>query len=255
MKIVVIGGNGLVGRQIVALLNERGHEAVAASRATGVDIVSGTGLDAALAGADVVVDASNSAAPYGEPSYDFFSQGARHLLAAEARAGVRHHVAISVVGTDRLRNSPYFRGKGAAEDMIRASGIPYTILHATQFYEFLLAIVEAGGVSGQALRLSPAYIQPVASTDVAEAMVQIALDPPRNTTLEMAGPERERMSDIVKRFLNDLESPVDVLIDEHAPYFGAVLEEHSLVPCDTAHRCPVGFATWLQGSEYAKANW
>lgn len=255
MKIVVIGGNGLVGRQIVALLNERGHEAVAASRATGVDIVSGTGLDAALAGADVVVDASNSAAPYGEPSYDFFSQGARHLLAAEARAGVRHHVAISVVGTDRLRNSPYFRGKGAAEDMIRASGIPYTILHATQFYEFLLAIVEAGGIADQALRLSPAYIQPVASRDVAEAMALIAVGPPLNATVEMAGPERERMCDIVSRFLGDMESPVEVVPDSRAPYFGAVLEETSLVPCAEARRCPVGFATWIRESEYARANW
>ncbi|MGN6479123.1 SDR family oxidoreductase [Luteibacter sp.] len=255
MKIVVIGGTGLVGRQVVDVLRADGHEAVAASRATGVNVVTGVGLDGALAGADVVVDASNSEAPYGEPSYEFFALAARNLLDAEARAGVGHHVSISVVGSDRQRHSPYFRGKAAAEDLIRASGIPYTILHATQFYEFLLAIVEAGGVSDQALRLSPAYIQPVASTDVAEALARIAVNPPRNMTLEIAGPELERMSDIVQRFLSGLESPVEVVIDERAPYFGAVLEERSLVPCEAAHRCPVGFEAWLRESEYAKANW
>lgn len=255
MKIVVIGGTGLVGRQVVGLLRAAGHEAVAASRATGVNIVTGVGLDGVLEGADVVVDASNAAAPYGEPSFEFFNLGARHLLGAEARAGVRHHVSISVVGTDRLRGSPYFRGKAAAEDTIRASGIPYTILHATQFYEFLLEIVEAGGVEAQSLRLSPAFIQPVASRDVAEALVAIALSGPLNGTFELAGPDRERMSEIVRRFLEDVESPYEVVVDPHAPYFGAVLEETSLVPCAQARTCAVGFTTWLKESEYARASW
>lgn len=255
MNIVVIGGNGLVGRQVVQRLRAAGHEAVAASRATGVDIMTGAGMSAVLAGADVVVDATNSEPPYGEPSYDFFSTGARHLLEAEAIAGVRHHVSISVVGTDRLRASPYFRGKAAAEDMIRASGTPYTILHATQFYEFLLAIVEAGGVAEQALRLSPAYIQPVASSDVAEALALIATGAPLNATIEMAGPQRERLSDIVQRFLEGVEAPYEIIADPDAVYFGAVLEETSLVPCASARTCPVDFATWLEKSEYARASW
>jgi uncharacterized protein YbjT (DUF2867 family) len=255
MRIVVIGGTGLVGRQVVALLAARGHEAIAASRATGVDIVTGAGLHEVLRDVQVVIDASNSEAPYGDSSYGFFSAGARHLLAAEAEAGVRHHVSISVVGADRLRSSPYFRGKAAAEDMIRASGIPYTILHATQFYEFLLAIVEASGVAAQALRLSPAYIQPVASRDVAEALAQIACARPLNATVELAGPERERLSVIVKRFLEDIESPYEVVVDAAEPYFGAVLEESSLIPCAAAQTCAVGFATWLHESEYARAHW
>jgi uncharacterized protein YbjT (DUF2867 family) len=254
MNIVVVGGNGLVGRNIVRKLREDGHDVRVASRRTGVDIISGAGLEAALAGADVVVDATNAVAPYGESSYEFFTIGTANLLAAEKRAGVGHHVSISVVGTERLADSPYFRGKAQAEAMIRDSGIPFTILHATQFYEFLLAIVEAA-VANQALRLSPAYIQPVASTDVADAMALLAEGPPLNATIEMAGPERERMSEIVKRFLEDVEAPFEVVTDAAALYFGATLDEGSLVPCEEARLCPVGFTTWLHGSEYARASW
>ncbi|MGF6495937.1 uncharacterized protein YbjT (DUF2867 family) [Luteibacter sp. 621] len=254
MKIVVIGGNGLVGRQVVALLRGDSHDVTSASRSTGVDIISGAGLDAALAGAEVVVDASNAAPPYGEASYAFFATGARNLLHAGRRAGVGHHVSISVVGTDRLDDSPYFRGKAHAEAMIRGSGVPYTILHATQFYEFLLAIVEAA-VTEQVLRLSPAFIQPVASSDVAEAMAAIAVDSPINASLELAGPERERMSDLVRRFVGDMESPFDVISDPAALYFGARVDEASLVPRRDARCCTMPFNTWLRRSEYARANW
>ncbi|UPG95162.1 SDR family oxidoreductase [Luteibacter aegosomatissinici] len=254
MNIVVIGGHGLVGRQVAALLRNDGHNVTAASRVTGVDIVTGAGLDDVLAGAHVVVDASNAEPPYGEPSYAFFTTGARHLLDAEQRAGVKHHVSISVVGTDRLESSPYFRGKAHAEAMIRASGVPYTILHATHFYEFLLAIVEAA-IADQVLRLSPALIQPVASSDVAEAMAAIAVGEPFNATLELAGPERERMSDLVRRFVGDMESPFDVVTDPGAPYFGALLDDGSLVPRAEARCCTMPFNTWLRRSEYARANW
>ena len=254
MNIVVIGGTGLVGRNIVHKLRDEGHDVIPASRSTGVDIITGEGLVGALAGRNVVVDASNAEAPFGEDSYAFFTTGTRNLLAAAVRAGVNHYVSISVVGTERLVDSSYFRGKAEAEAMIRTSGVPYTILHATQFHEFLVMIVEAA-VANQILRLSPAWIQPVASSDIANAMAIIATEEPYNGTIELAGPERERMSDLVRRFVGDMEAPFEVVADPTAPYFGAMLSDDSLVPCGDARRCTIGFDAWLKRSEYARANW
>lgn len=254
MNIVVIGGNGLVGKNIVRRLRAKGHAVLPASRTTGVDIITGKGLDDALTDAEVVVDASNSPILEGEAPFDFFRTAGVNLLAAEARAGVKHHVALSVVGTERLADSPYFRGKACQERLIRDSGMPFTIVHATQFYEFLLEIVELS-VYQQTLRLSPAYIQPVASADVAAAMAEIATRPPLNATMELAGPDRERLSEIVQRFLTEIEAPYDVVTDAQAPYFGARLDDASLVPGADAHVCSTGFGAWISQSEYWGANW
>ncbi|MET3651981.1 SDR family oxidoreductase [Dyella japonica] len=254
MKIVVVGGHGLVGGNIVRRLKADGHDVSAASRRTGVDIVTGAGLDDALAGAEVLVDASNSPELEGPAPFEFFSKAIDNLLAAEVRAGVKHHVMVSVVGTDRLDDSPYFRGKALQEARIRASGLPFTIVHATQFYEFLLQIVELS-VYEQSLRLSPAYIQPVASADVAVAMAQLAVQPARNAVIEMAGPDRERLSELIQRFLTEIEAPYDVITDANAPYFGAVLAEDSLLPGGNTHVCAMGFGAWLNQSEYWGANW
>jgi len=254
MKIVVVGGHGLVGANIVRRLKADGHDVCAASRRTGVDIVTGAGLADVLVGADVLVDASNSPVLEGPAPLEFFSKAIDNLLAAEIHAGVKHHVMVSVVGTDRLDDSPYFRGKARQEAKIRASGLPFTIVHATQFYEFLLHIVELS-VYEQSLRLSPAYIQPVASADVAVAMAELAVQPPHNAVIEMAGPDRERLSELIQRFLTEIEAPYDVITDAQAPYFGAVLAEDSLLPGDNAHVCAMGFGAWLNQSEYWGANW
>ena len=254
MKIVVIGGNGLVGRNVVRRLRAGGHEVTAASRSTGVDIITGVGLDDVLVGADVVVDVSNSPKLEGDAPLAFFQTAGVNLLRAEAAAGVKHHVSLSVVGTDRLVDSPYFVGKAMQEAMIQRSGIPYTILHATQFYEFLLRIVELS-VYEQELSLSPAYIQPVASADVAVAMAELAVQPARNRMIEMAGPDRVRLSEIIQRFLTEIEAPYDVVTDPLAPYFGATLKEDSLLPHDGAHLCTTSFPAWIHQSEYCGADW
>jgi len=254
MKIVVVGGTGLLGRHIVRRLRAGGHDVVPASRATGVDIITGAGLAESMVDADVVIDASNSPVFEGSESFDFFRVAIENLLDAEAKAGVKHHVAISVVGTHRLDDSPYFRGKAWQERAIRASGIPFTIVHATQFFEFLLQIIELS-VYDQALRLSPAYIQPVASADVAVAMAELAIRLPRNVVIEMAGPERERLSELIQRFLAEVEAPYDVVTDALAPYFGAVLDDDSLLPGNGARVCPMGFGAWLSQSEYWGAHW
>jgi uncharacterized protein YbjT (DUF2867 family) len=254
MKLVVVGGTGLVGRNIVRRLRAGGHDVLPVSRASGVDIITGAGLAECMVNADVVIDASNSPVLEGPASFDFFRIAIANLLDAEAKAGVKHHVVLSVVGTDRLSDSPYFRGKAWQESALRASGIPFTIVHATQFFEFLLQIVEAS-VYDQALRLSPAYIQPVASADVAVAMAELAVRPPKNAVIEMAGPERERLCELIQRFLTELEAPYDVVTDELAPYFGAMLDDDSLLPRSDARVCSMGFGAWLNQSEYWGAHW
>lgn len=254
MKIVVVGGNGLVGRHVVRRLRAQRHEVVAASRATGVDIVTGEGLARALAGAEVVVDVSNSPVLEGEAPCDFFKAAIANLLEAEAAAGVQHHLALSVVGTGRLDDSPYFRGKAFQEARIRASGLPFTVLHATQFYEFLLDIVELS-VYDQALRLAPAYIQPVASADVAACLAELAVRRPLNAVIEMAGPERQCMPELIQRFLTQIEAPYEVIADAQAPYFGARLGRDSLLPGAAAHVCAMDFSAWLGQSEYWGADW
>jgi uncharacterized protein YbjT (DUF2867 family) len=254
MKIVVVGGNGLVGRNTVRRLRADGHDVRAASRSTGVDIITGDGLADVLFGAEVVIDASNSPELEGPAAFEFFKEGIDNLLRAECEAGVKHHVAVSIVGTDRLVDSPYFRGKAWQESVIRASGVPFTIVHATQFFEFLLEIVELS-VYDQTLRLAPSYIQPVASADVAAALANIAVRQPMNTVVEMAGPERQRLSEIIQRFLTEIEAPYEVVSDPVAPYFGATLGEDSLLPKEGARICSMGFAAWLNQSEYWGAGW
>jgi uncharacterized protein YbjT (DUF2867 family) len=231
MKIVVIGGSGLIGSKLVAKLRQRGHEVVAASPASGVDTITGQGLAEALAGTEVVVDVANSPSFQDEAVLEFFQTSGRNLLAAESAAGVRHHLALSVVGTDRLLESGYFRGKMAQEELIKASGIPYTIVRSTQFFDFLGGIADAA-TSGTAVRLSPAPVQPIASDDVADALAGFALAAPVNGTLEIAGPDRLPLAELVRQFLKVKQDPRVVVEDADARYFGALLNDRTLVPGD-----------------------
>jgi uncharacterized protein YbjT (DUF2867 family) len=246
MKIVVIGGSGLIGRKLVDRLAQRGHEVVAASPASGVDTLTGRGLAEALAGAQVVVDVSNSPSFQDEAVLNFFRTSGRNLLAAERSAGVRHHVALSVVGTDRLLESGYFRGKMAQEDLIKAGGIPYTIVRSTQFFDFLGGIADSG-TSGTAVRLSRAAVQPIASDDVADALAEFALAAPVNGTAEIAGPERLPLAELVRRFLKAKLDPRTVVEDADARYFGALLNDRTLVPADGPRIGRTHFDAWLAG--------
>ena len=247
MKILVIGGTGLIGSKLVRLLVERGHEAIAASPATGVNTITGEGLGAALAGVDTVVDVANSPSFEDKAVLEFFQTSGRNLLAAEARAGVRHHVALSVVGTQRLAESGYFRGKIAQEELIEAAGIPYTIVHSTQFFEFLGGIVQSGA-EGDRVRLSPAYVQPIASDDVALAMADAALAAPVNGVVEIAGPERVRLAELAQRYLARIGDPRSVQSDAGARYFGARLDDTTLVAAAGARLGAINFDTWFARS-------
>lgn len=254
MNIVVIGGRGLVGRNVVERLRSQDHRVSAASRSTGVDLISGRGLAESLVGADVVVDVSNSPTFDDMAAFEFFKTAIFNLLDAEKRAGVKHHVSLSVVGTGRLEASPYLRGKALQEHLIASSGIPFTIVHATQFYEFLLDIITYA-IGGQIIHLSPAYIEPVASDDVAATIARVAAEAPLNGSIEIAGPERGRMSELIQRFVRDMEAPYDVRTDVRAPYFGATLDEFALLPREDAERGELGFQAWFEQSEYARADW
>ena len=245
MKIVIIGGTGLIGSKLVAILRARGHEALAASPNSGVNTLTGEGLDAALAGADIVVDVANSPSFADDAVLEFFGTSGRTLLAAAARAGVRHHVALSVVGTDRLAESGYFRGKILQEELIRASGLPYTIVHSTQFFEFLGGIA-ASAAAGDTIRLSPAWIQAISSDDVALAMADITLGVPVGGIVEIAGPEKMRLSDLVQHYLSVKQDERTVVADPQARYFGATLEENTLVPGAGARLGAVRVDAWLQ---------
>lgn len=231
MMIVIIGGTGLIGAKTVDRLHRRGHEAIAASPGLGVDTLSGKGLAEPMVGAQVVVDLANSPSFEDEAVLTFFEASGRNLLAASAAAGVKHHVALSVVGTDRLLESGYFRGKLAQENLIKNSGIPYTIVRSTQFFEFLGSIAQAGTV-GQTVHVSPALVQPIAADDVADVMADIALAAPANGTLEIAGPERVRLDHLVRRFLSESKDSHEVVTDSEAPYFGLRLDDRSLGPGD-----------------------
>ncbi|WP_326540066.1 SDR family oxidoreductase [Pseudorhodoferax sp.] len=244
MKIVVIGGTGLIGSKLVALLKNRGHAVLAASPNTGVNTLTGEGLDAALAGAQVVVDVANSPSFADQAVLDFFQTSGRNLLAAEARAGVQHHVALSVVGTDRLQQSGYFRAKQAQEDLIEAGGIPWTIVQATQFLEFLGGIAQSAGAGGE-IRLSPAAIQPISSDDVAAVLADVALAAPLLGRLEIAGPERLRLAELVQRYLDLKQDGRRVVADPQALYFGAPLDDGTLVPAGQARLGSVTFAQWM----------
>ena len=233
MKIVVIGGTGLIGSKLVALLAAQGHEAVAASPGTGVNTLTGEGLAEALVGAEVVVDVSNSPSFEAAAVLEFFETSTRNLLAAEAVAGVRHHVALSVVGTERLPDSGYFRAKIAQEKLIESSSVPYSLVHATQFFEFVAGILDAA-TDGATVRLAHVLIQPIAADDVAAALLDVTLGEPRNGRVEVAGPERFRLDELGRRFLAERSDPRDVVTDPGATYFGAVLEEDTLVPLGDA---------------------
>jgi len=245
MKIVVIGGTGLIGSKLVSRLREQGHEAVAASPGTGVDTVTGQGLAEALAGAQVVVDVSN-APDWGDAAVmDFFQTSTRNILAAETAAGVGHHVALSVVGTERLQGSGYFRAKLAQEEAIKAAAIPSTILRATQFFEFIGRIADSSAHDGT-VSLPPLFFQPVAADDVAAALADIAQGAPVNGTVELAGPERFRLDEFVRRYLSATSDPRQVVTDARAPYYGLqVSDEHALVPGDDPRIGATRFADWL----------
>ncbi len=245
MKIVVIGGTGLIGSKTVAILRQGGHEVVAASPNTGVNSLTGEGLKEALAGAQVVIDLAKSPSFEDKAVLEFFEISGRNLLAAEAAAGVRHHVALSIVGTDRTPDNGYFRAKVAQERLIVSSGIPYTIIRSTQFMEFLSGIA-ASSADGDILRISPGLFQPIAADDVAAAVAEVARAAPRNGILEIAGPERAPFNEVVSRYLKAIGDPRQVVSDPDAPYFGGRVEEYSLVPTGEARLGRIGFDEWLR---------
>ncbi len=247
MKIVVIGGTGLIGSKTVAILRHGGHEVVAASPKSGINTITGEGLKEAMAGAQVVIDLANSPSFEDKAVLEFFETSGRNVLAAEAAAGVQHHVALSIVGTDRSPDSGYFRAKVAQERLIEKSGIPYTLIRATQFLEFLGAIA-ASSSDGSTVRLSPGLFQPIAADDVAAFVADVALAAPRNGIVEVAGPERAPFSDIVARYLTALGDSRAVVSDPEARYFGGRVEERSLVPLCEARLGRIGLDEWLRRS-------
>ena len=247
MKIVVIGGTGLIGSKLVNKLREQGHEAIAAAPNTGVNTLTGEGLAEVLRGASVVVDVSNS------PSWDdaavlnFFQTSTRNLLAHEASATVRHHVALSVVGTDRLSESGYFRAKIAQEKLIKESSIPYSIVHATQFFEFLKGLADISMVDDK-VHLPPVLFQPMSADDVASGVARVATGQPINGVVEIAGPEQFRVDELVRRRLASLKDPRQVIADPNAPYGGAKISEKTLLPGNNARLGATRFETWLTQS-------
>jgi uncharacterized protein YbjT (DUF2867 family) len=247
MKIVVIGGTGLIGSKTVAILRQDGHEVVAASPDTGVNTVTGEGLNQALAAGQVVIDLSNSPSFEDKAVLEFFETSGRSLLPAETAAGVRHHVALSIVGTDRTDNG-YFRGKVAQEKLVEASGIPYTIIRSTQFMEFLGAIADSSA-DGNTVRIPPVLFQPIAGDDVAAMAADVALAPPRSGIVEIAGPRRAPFNEIVARYLNAVGDRREVVSDTKAPYYGGRVEERSLVPLGEARLGHISLDEWLRGSQ------
>jgi uncharacterized protein YbjT (DUF2867 family) len=247
MKIVVIGGTGLIGSKTVAILREGGHEVVAASPNTGVNTITGEGLKGAMAGTQVVIDLANSPSFEDRAVLEFFETSGRNLLAAEAAAGVRHHIALSIVGTDRTPDSGYFRAKVAQEKLIEKSGIPYTIIRSTQFLEFLRAIADSSAKEG-IVRLSPGLFQPIAADDVAAIVADVALAAPRNGIVEIAGPERAPFNQIVARYLKAVGDPREAVSDPEARYYGARVEERLLVLLGEARLGRIGLDEWLRRS-------
>ena len=250
MKIIVIGGTGLIGSKVVSTLRAQGHDAVPASPDTGVNTITGAGLPEALAGASVVVDVSNSPSFEDAAVLKFFETSTRNLLAAEAKAGVRHHVVLSVVGTERLSASGYLRAKIAQEKLTRDSSIPYSIVHATQFFEFVKSIADAATV-GNTVRLAPVLIQPMAAKDVASAVARVAVGLPVNGVVEIAGPQQFRLDQFIRRGLDARQDPRAVVADPHARYFGAELGERTLVPGANATLAETSFEAWLGQSMVA----
>jgi uncharacterized protein YbjT (DUF2867 family) len=252
MKIVVIGGTGLIGRKLVNNLRHRGHEVLAASPSSGVNSFTGEGLDKALTGAQIVVDVANAPSWEDKAVMEFFQTAGRNLLAAEKAAGVRHHVALSIVGADRLPASGYLRAKVAQENLVKASGIPFTIVRSTQFFEFVKGIIQSA-TEGQTVRLSLALMEPIAADDVAAALTGLALTEPINGTVEIAGPEPIRMDELARRFLRATRDPRKIVTDVHALYFGTELNEQSLIPGAKARLAPTRFEEWLNHHAAQKA--
>jgi uncharacterized protein YbjT (DUF2867 family) len=250
MKIVVIGGSGLIGSKTVAILRQGGHEVVAASPKSGINTITGEGLKEAMAGAQVVIDLANSPSFEDKAVLEFFETSGRNLLAAETAAGgIRHHVALSIVGTDRSDNG-YFRAKVAQEKLIETSGIPYTIIRSTQFLEFLSGIA-ASSADGNIVRISPGLFQPIAADDVAANVADVALAAPRNGIVEIAGPERAPFNEIIAHYLKAIGDPREVVSDPEARYGGGRVEEKSLVPLGEARLGRIGFDEWLRRSQAA----
>jgi len=255
MKIVVIGGSGLIGSKVVSILRRRGHEVVAASPSSGVNTLTGEGLAETLAGAQVVVDVANSPSFEDEPAMDFFEKSGRNLLAAEKTASVKHHVALSVVGTDRLTGSGagslsgYFRAKMAQENLIKASGIPFTIIHATQFFEFAKNIAQSG-TDGSTVRLSSVLMQPMAADDVAAAVAEVLLGQPVNGMIEVAGPDQIRQDELVRQYLSATSDPRKVVTDDKPVYYGIEVNDQSLVPGPGPRLGKIHFKDWLSQSTH-----
>src|SRR4051794_8769240 len=247
MRIVVIGGTGLIGSKVVAHLRQAGHEVVAAPPGTGVNSITGEGLSQAMAGAQVVVDLANSPSFEDKAVLDFFETSGRNLLAAEVEAGVQHHVCLSIVGTDRTPDNGYFRAKVAQEKLIEASSIPYTIIRATQFLEFLGGIA-ASSAEGDKVRISTGLFQPIAAEDVAVMVADVALAEPANGIVEIAGPERAPFNEIVARYLQAIGDRREVVGDPEARYFGGLVDERSLVPLGEARLGRTRFEDWLKQS-------
>ena len=244
MKIVVIGGTGLIGSKLVKKLREHGHQAMPASPESGVNTLTGEGLAESIEGAAVVVDVSNSPSFEDAAVLNFFKTSTRNVLDAEAAAGVGHHVALSVVGTERLSESGYFRAKMAQERLIKESSIPYSIVHATQFFEFITSLATAA-TDGNTVRLAPVLIQPMAAEDVASAVARISVGSPVNGIVEVAGPEQFRLDELIRRALSARHDPRDVISDPNARYFGARLGEQTLLPGDDASIAETRFEDWL----------
>ncbi|MCU6432602.1 SDR family oxidoreductase [Undibacterium sp. Jales W-56] len=248
MKIVIIGGSGLIGKKLAALLQQAGHEVAATSPSSGVNAVTGEGLPQVLAGADVVVDVTNSPSFEDEAVMSFFKASTQNLLAAELAAGVRHHVALSVVGSERVPESGYFRAKVAQESIIKGSTVPYTIVRATQFFEFLTSIAYASTQS-QTVRASSARLQPVAADDVAAALAKVATEAPLNDTCEVAGPQSFRLNELLRRTLQASQDPREVVKDDEALYFGTRLDDESLTPGAHARIGTTSLESWLANTK------
>lgn len=248
MKIVVIGGTGLIGSKVVKNLRDKGHEVIAAAPSSGVNTLTGEGLAEAMQGTDVVIDVANSPSFEARAVMEFFETSGRNLLAAEAAAGVHHHIALSVVGTDRLQASGYFRGKLAQEKLIEASPVSYTIVRATQFFEFAGSIAKSATEEEDAVRLPPVMMQPMASDDVAAALVEVALSAPRNGILEIAGPEKIRQDEMVRQYLAANGEGKRVVADPQALYFGAAVNDGSLTPGESPRIGKIRYEEWLMHS-------
>ncbi|MGF6283369.1 SDR family oxidoreductase [Pseudomonas silensiensis] len=246
MKFVIIGGSGLIGSKVCKNLQDLGHEVISASPSTGINVITGAGLADALKGADVVVDVANSPSFEDHAALHFFETAGHNLFAAEKVAGTKHHVALSVVGTERMLESGYFRAKMAQEKLIKASGIPYTILRATQFFEFIGAIAYSGREDGNTIHLTSAALQPVASLDVAAALTAIAQKAPINQTVEVAGPDRRPIVEFVSEYLKHTKDPREAVSDDTVPYFGAPINDKSLTPGDNPIVGATRFEDWLE---------